>query len=278
MFTNCFIIFYRSLGLAIPPRIRFLKRREKFQNKIGQKPADTNIFPTKEDSNSENESKMEQDSDQDSGPQNTKSSSESESEEKSESGSEESSEAEDEAESESEEESESRSEKSETSKDSNSNLAKPELYSKQNRTKVHKVKSKDNATETAEKKKTSVSKSKTEDTLSFNIDEDGLDDIIKVKKKAKQPIVEDTESSDEELQDLEEIKGRKRKATTKAALAKKVLKKNLTINTKVVFDDEGEVGFVIDFLNSLSFSSSTNFFVCLCTYKILFESKLTLIS
>lgn len=35
---------------------------------------------------------------------------------------------------------------------------------------------------------------------------------------------------------------RQNKAMTKAAIAKRILKKNLSVNTKVTFDDEGQVG------------------------------------
>ena len=37
------------------------------------------------------------------------------------------------------------------------------------------------------------------------------------------------------------LPGKKMKVLTKAALAKRALKKNIQVNTKVMFDEEGEV-------------------------------------
>ncbi|KRT80482.1 helicase [Oryctes borbonicus] len=62
------------------------------------------------------------------------------------------------------------------------------------------------------------------------------DDILKVKRQ-NHDIDLPTES---ELAILEDVKSKKKKPVTKAAVAKKIIKKNIVPNKKVIFDDCGE--------------------------------------
>jgi len=72
-----------------------------------------------------------------------------------------------------------------------------------------------------------------------NVDEDSDDDIFTVKRK-DHTIDEDGENSIEVLAEHLNIK-KKDKVLTKAQLAKKMMKKKIKANTKVNFDEEGDI-------------------------------------
>lgn len=79
-------------------------------------------------------------------------------------------------------------------------------------------------------------KKPTKPTTAFQMaDDSDDDDILKVKRQDHDIDL----PSDNELQMNEFVKNKKKKAVTKVAIAKKVLKKNIKPNKKVVFDDEG---------------------------------------
>ncbi|KAK3605178.1 hypothetical protein CHS0354_012984 [Potamilus streckersoni] len=71
-------------------------------------------------------------------------------------------------------------------------------------------------------------------TFKFDVDEDE-EELFTVKKRNV-----DIESETDDSQVEDQHKRDKQKALTKAAIAKKVQKKNLKVNKKVVFDEEGE--------------------------------------
>lgn len=80
--------------------------------------------------------------------------------------------------------------------------------------------------------------------ISFADDSDDEEDILKIKRKNVQ--IEDHDSDDQ----LEEINvplssSKNKKALTKAAVAKKFLRKKILPNKKMTFDDEGEVSFIL---------------------------------
>lgn len=66
-------------------------------------------------------------------------------------------------------------------------------------------------------------------------DDDGEDDFMRIKRRDHE-IEEDTLP---EVPDLAEVKAKKQKVVTKAALAKKLIKKKILPNKKVEFDEEG---------------------------------------
>ncbi|KAI0242587.1 putative ATP-dependent RNA helicase DDX10 [Lamellibrachia satsuma] len=77
-----------------------------------------------------------------------------------------------------------------------------------------------------------------QEAFGFDVDDD-LDDILKVKVKTGN--IDDNDDAEKE-HNIVEVKesARSKKAQTKFALAKKLAKKNIQVNTKVVFDDEGK--------------------------------------
>ena len=82
--------------------------------------------------------------------------------------------------------------------------------------------------------------------LSFDVDDDN-DDLFTVKRT----VLESDSDSDEDGAEKSSVKGdmsekskKKEKSLTKYAIAKKLQKKNLKVNTKVVFDEEGEVRYI----------------------------------
>ncbi|XP_063404432.1 probable ATP-dependent RNA helicase DDX10 [Mytilus trossulus] len=82
----------------------------------------------------------------------------------------------------------------------------------------------------SESENSHVTKNKSKQEMNFDVDEDDVDDLFTVKR------VELEDDSEEELEKSE----KKEKILSKAALAKKLSKQKITVNTKIQFDDEGE--------------------------------------
>lgn len=78
---------------------------------------------------------------------------------------------------------------------------------------------------------------KTNDELKFHMSDDDDDEILTVKRKDHN-ICDDTEP--EPLIVEERIMNRKKKPVTKASIAKKILNKKIVVNSKVVFNEDGE--------------------------------------
>lgn len=82
------------------------------------------------------------------------------------------------------------------------------------------------------------------DSLSFKSitgednDDDGLNDLF-ISKKPLTLTLEDAGQQEESLE-LDNPKAKLKKTKTKAKLAKKLLKKNIFVNKKISFDEEGE--------------------------------------
>lgn len=177
--------FSKSLGLAIPPRIKFLKKdfNKKTESSNGKKAVDEKLLEAK---NSEDESEEEEE-------ENSNEESEAESSDEGE---------------ENEEEGVSDDGSGEDEKPQNKNA-------------------------------------------DFNVldssdeENDANDDFLKVKRRDHEILEEELP----EVPSIDEIKqGRKDKVITKAAVAKKILKKKILPNTKVVFD---ETGVEVEQLNTL---------------------------
>jgi len=63
-------------------------------------------------------------------------------------------------------------------------------------------------------------------------------------------------------EDLVQKERKPKKPKTKIAAAKKILNKNVKINTKIVFDDEGEVRYKMFSLHVLFFAAERCFSCC----------------
>lgn len=72
---------------------------------------------------------------------------------------------------------------------------------------------------------------------------DNDDDFLQVKRRDH-----DLPDNFPEIKDLVEITSKKQKKVKPKALAKKILKKKLIVNTKTVFSEDGEVTSVYYFL------------------------------
>ncbi|XP_060072836.1 probable ATP-dependent RNA helicase DDX10 [Ylistrum balloti] len=94
---------------------------------------------------------------------------------------------------------------------------------------------------TLEKKKSnkSVYLEKDSDNVSFDVEEE--DDFLTVKKRHLPSEVKDDKKKDKSEQSLEIPQRQGKKAPTKYAMAKMIQKKNIIVNKKVSFNDEGEV-------------------------------------
>ena len=170
--------FPSSLGLAIPPRIRFLKREEKRKaERESQKKATLEKLKEAAD---EEEDTSESDGE----------SSESEGE-------------------------------SETEQTISQQKSLTDKHSEDS----------DSSQSDSESERTSRSEEK----LNFNLDDDN-EDLFTVKRT----ILPDSDS-EEEKGGISVKEEKEKKAQTKYALAKKLQKKNVKVNTKVTFDEEGEV-------------------------------------
>ncbi|XP_052707354.1 probable ATP-dependent RNA helicase DDX10 [Crassostrea angulata] len=166
--------FSSSLGLAIPPRIRFLKREEKRQaEREAQKKASLErLTQAAEEAGSSSGSEEENSSEQ---------------------------------------ESESEAEQGHTVKHTE-----------------------ESDSSESESESENVRTSESGDRLDFNLDDDN-DDLFTVKRT----VLPDSESEEEDGDKLSKD-SKEKKAQSKYALAKKLQKKKVKVNTKVTFDEEGE--------------------------------------
>ena len=202
-----------SLGLAIPPRIRFLKREEKRQAEREQlKKVKGNNVQESEDHSASDSAESDR--------ENLDNLIASPSEESSESDS-------DDDDDDNDDDNDDENRKSDlgevdktnpTAEDKSQNLS----HEKDSRTKA------------------------SDAPLSFDVDDDN-DDLFTVKRT----VLESDSDSDEDGVEKSSVKGdklekskKKEKSLTKYAIAKKLQKKNLKVNTKVVFDEEGEVRYI----------------------------------
>ncbi|XP_062575226.1 probable ATP-dependent RNA helicase DDX10 [Saccostrea cucullata] len=174
--------FSSSLGLAIPPRIRFLKREEKRQAE-------------KEAQKKDSLAKL-------------KRTAEEEEDEEDISGSE------------------------EESEESISDFDTDMKITEKKRAEVKHSDEYDSSESESESR--GVRTSKKEESLNFDLDDDNSD-LFTVKRR----VLPDTDSEDEK-RDKSVKKEKDKKPLSKFALAKKLQKKNVKVNTKVTFDEEGE--------------------------------------
>lgn len=89
--------------------------------------------------------------------------------------------------------------------------------------------------DSSESESENVRTSESGDRLDFNLDDDN-DDLFTVKRT----VLPDSESEEEDGDKLGKD-SKEKKAQSKYALAKKLQKKKVKVNTKVTFDEEGEV-------------------------------------
>ncbi|XP_041354361.1 probable ATP-dependent RNA helicase DDX10 [Gigantopelta aegis] len=237
--------FASSLGLAIPPRIRFLQRDEKKrQERLAySEQQEKNRVSRKQDKNVKIPSQVRKHADDDRILKEDNSSSDEESDRDESDFSRDSDEELDRRKSSNKNQKENKiSSKSVPMKMASQNKEAPNLDSDSDAAdivtrKPNKLNSSDSEEETADLEKTKNIKSRTGDTYRFDVCEDEDEDLFKVKRRT------DLEESDheEELITLPKTSKKSKKKVTKISEAKKLLKKQIKLNTKVVFDDAGEV-------------------------------------